>query len=278
MNDFFSSSAPSTHVKHGSAAFDLPIRYFRDDMFSLFFSANMAAIRRLMPSKKLHPVSVGKGRAMLAVAAFNYLETSIGPYGEVAVAIPVVHGRRPLPLVPALLQGAYPGFGALVLHLPVTRTVARDAGRGEWGYPKFVADMRFTHTPEHHECVLGEAGQNILTLRVARHGHFARSTQSMVTYSVRQGELVETVIPQVGSLRWSLGCGGSSLELGDHAVSASLRDLGISKRPLMQRYFVERAGILPAGSVVESSVRPLGGYLGADREGDHQVFYETRRS
>jgi len=43
------------------------------------------------------------------------------------VFIPVVHGRRPLPLLPALMEASYPGFGNLVLHLPVTGLKPRDA-------------------------------------------------------------------------------------------------------------------------------------------------------
>jgi len=72
-------------------------------------------------------------KALLGIAAFNYVDTSIGPYGEVAVVIPVVHRRRPLPLLPALMEASYPGFGNLVLHLPVTGLKPRDAGRGVWG-------------------------------------------------------------------------------------------------------------------------------------------------
>jgi len=243
-------------------------------MFALFFTADPEKVRALMPSNRLHPVLLTSKKAMVGIAAFNYIETSIGPYGEVAVVIPVVYGPSAPPLIlPAVLEAKYPGFGSLVLHLPVTRTVARDAGRGEWGYTKFVADMRFTITPEFMECRMSEEGSHILTLRVARRGVVMRDQKPLMTYSVKEGELIKTTIPQKGACRVSLTTGGSRLLLGHHPVSDSIRELGLAPRPLMSRYYVERSGILPSGVVVERGVRPLEGYYGRDREGEHTVFY-----
>lgn len=273
MSAFFPGSYPQSTVTHGVARFDLPIRYFRDDCFVLFFSADYEAIKTRMPSDRMHPVTVGPGRAVLAIAAFNYIDNDIGPYGEVAIVAPVVYGRRPPPILPLLVESAWPGFGALVLHLPVTGTLPRDAGRGQWGYTKFVADMQFVNVPERHECRLSEAGEHILTLRVAKGGLFARTHRPLRTFSVLDSDLIETEIPQVGAYRWSPRCDGCALELGDHPVARELRELRLSAKPMMKRYFVERSGILPAGRIVERGVRPLDGYRGVDREGELNTTY-----
>ncbi|RLB61782.1 MAG: hypothetical protein DRI90_10565 [Deltaproteobacteria bacterium] len=273
MSGFFDDARNTTTVTHGSATFDLPISYYRDDAFALFFSADLDAVRATLPSDDLHPVTLVGGRATIAIMGFNYLDTSIGSYGEVAVVAPVVHGRRPLPLLPALLESDYAGFGALVLHLPVTHRIARDAGRGQWGYTKFVADMAFENTPEHHRCRLSEKGDHILTLQVAKGGMFAREQRPITTYSVKEGDLIRTIIPQVGTCRWWPRCKKSSLELGNHPVAQSLKDLDLSPTPLLKRYYVERSAILPAGVVVERGVRPLAGCQGTHDEADHTVTY-----
>lgn len=274
MASFFGSSRPGRRVTRGQASFELPILYFRDDFFALFFTADPRKVRGLMPSDRLHPVLLTSKKALVGIAAFNYMETSIGPYGEVAVVIPAVYGHAAPPLIlPVLMEARYPGFGNLVAHLPVTRTVARDAGRGEWGYTKFVADMRFAITPESMECRMSEEESHILTLRVARRGIVMRDRKPLVTYSVKQGDLVRTTIPQRGACRVAIGPGGSHLVLGDHPVSDSIRELGLADHPLMSRYYVERSGILPSGVVVEKGVRPLEGYHGRDREGEHTVTY-----
>lgn len=274
MANFFSSSRPGRTVIRGQATFELPILYFRDDFFALFFTADPRKVRSLMPSDRLHPVLLTSKKALVGIAAFNYMETSIGPYGEVAVVIPAVYGHAAPPLIlPVLMEARYPGFGNLVAHLPVTRTVARDAGRGEWGYTKFVADMQFAITPQFMECRMSEDGSHILTLRVARKGIVMRDRKPLVTYSVRQGDLIRTTIPQRGACRVAVSPGGSHLILGNHSVSDSIRELGLADRPLMSRYYVERSGILPSGVVVEKGVRSLEGYHGRDREGEHTVTY-----
>jgi hypothetical protein len=270
---FFEGTRPGRIVSHGAASFELPILYFRDDFFALYFSADARKVSLLVPSDNLHPVLLPNKKAVVAVGAFNYLETSIGPYGEVIVGVPVVYGKEPVPLLPAMLESRYPGFGVLVLHLPVTTKTARDAGRGEWGYTKFVADMRFSITPEFQECEMSENGESILTLRVARKGFFMKDRKPIHSYSVKEGRLIRTTIPQKGAFRQALRPGGSFLRLGRHPVSEAIRNMGLSERPLLSKYYVERAAVLPAGEAIEENVSALDGYFGEDREGERIVSY-----
>ena len=274
MSDFFEGTRPGKEVTFGKATFELPILYFRDDMFALFFTADFAKLKSLIPSDKLHPIRVSRRRALLGIAAFNYLDTSIGPYGEVGVVVPVVRGKRPaLPLLPGLLEGWYPNFGALVLHLPVTTQKARDAGRGQWGYTKFVSDMQFDNTPEYLECSLSGGKSHILTLHVAKRGWHFTDNRPVVTFTVLDGNLIQTVIPQKGRCRASLSPKGSYLTLGDHEMAESIRQLELSQSPLQSRYYVERSAILPAGEIIEKGVRPLDGIRGTDRKGKLVVRY-----
>jgi len=274
---FFEGARPGQRVTHGKASFELPILYFRDDCFALFFAADRRRVEAAMPSDRLHPVMLPDGRTLVGVAAFNYIDTSIGSYGEVGVVVPAVHGHRPAPLVPALMEARYPGFGNLVLHLPVTALTARDAGRGEWGYTKFVADMSFEITPEYQECRLSEGNRHILTLRVARQGLVMADSKPLVTYSVRDGDLRKTTIPQRGTARNALRPQGSFLQLGTHDVAQSIGAFDLSSRPFLSRSYLERSSILPGGVVVERDVRPLDGYRGEEREGAHEVRYGAGR-
>ncbi len=267
MRDFFEGTRPGRAVTAGSVGLELPALYFREDSFLGMFTADLANVRRLMPSRSLHPVRTATGRALLAIAAYDYLETSFDPYGEVAIAVPVVHGRRAAPVLPLLAEARWGGFGYLVLHLPVTRRSARDGGREVWGYAKFIADMKFRNTPERYECRLDEGGDHILTLRVVKRGLLSPDRRPIVTYSVKDRALVRTTVPQTAITRTALGAGGSSLELGDaHPVARSLRELDVDPRPVATRYFLDRQAILPEGEVVERGVQPLDGYRGSELE------------
>lgn len=276
MAAFFQDIGPVKKVTHRKATFELPVLYSRDDFFALFFTIDAQKAKAVMPSDRLHPVLLTSKKALVGIGAFNYIETSIGPYSEVAVVLPAVYSASPPPLIiPALLESRFRGFGSLVMHLPVTRRVARDAGRGEWGYTKFLAGMHFTITPEFMECRMSEGKEHILTLRVARRGFALKDNKPLVTFSVKDGNLIKTTIPQRGICRFAVRPRDSHLLLGDHPVAESIRDLNLSDKPFMSRYYLERSAILPAGKVIEQDVRPLDGYLGKGREGKRTVVYRA---
>ncbi len=274
MTTFFPDPNVRKTVTCGKQSFDLPVLYFRDDAFALFFTADPDRVASVMPSHRLQPVRLSARKAMVGVVAFNYIDTTIGHYGEVAVVLPAVYNASPPPvLIPALLESWYPDFGMLVMHLPVTNTLARDAGRQEWGYTKFVADMHFTITPEFMECRLSEKDQHILTLRVARRGIAMRDKKPLVTFSVKEGNLLKTTIPQRCTTRSAIKPKDAFLQLGDHPVSETIHALEISEKPFASRYYLERSGILPAGRIIERGVRPLEGYMNKKRKGKHTVVY-----
>jgi len=276
MKTFFGDSKPVNNVTHGKATFDLPILYHRDDAFALYFTAKYEKVKAAMPSDKLHPVILPGKKAVVAIGAFNYIDTSIGPYGEVAVALPAVFEKKITSfngILPAIMESGYPGFGVVIMHLPVTRVEARDAGRGEWGYTKFIADMHFSISPEYLECRLLEGDGHILDMRVERKGFYLKDKKPLTTFSVKNGDLIKTIIPQKAAKRVSLITGGSRLKLGDHPVAESIRSLGISSRPFMSVYYPERAAILPSGTVSEKGVSPLEGHLGEDRTAVHRIAY-----
>jgi len=281
MKPFFSGAMPAKSTTVSGVKFDLPILYFRDDAFALFYTADPQKLQALLPSDRLYPVTITKNKALFGVACFNYIDTTIGPYGEVGIVVPAMFAdKKPAHLIPAIRESYDPRFGMVVLHLPVTNTTAREAGRGVWGYTKFVADMAFTITPEYMECCLSEGKKKILTARVARFtrgGFVKKDYRPLSTFSVKDKKLIQTTIPQVGTARNSFFTDGSFLDLGDHAIAGPLKDLGLSKKPFISRYYLERSGILPKGVVIEENVREMDGYRGTDRKGEHTVVYREQK-
>lgn len=273
MTSFFEGTRPGHSVEHGSAMFELPLLYFRDDAFMLFFTADFDKVKAAMPSDQLYPVKIFGDRAILGVSASNFLETTVGAYGEVAVFAPAVYGRKPPPMIPFAMEMKYPGFGTVVLHMPVTTISARDVGRGEWGYTKFTSDMHFDINPEYMQCRVSEQNQDILVLRVRRRGVPLRENRPFVSYSVKDNNLIKNTIRQSGAHRTALRPKGCYLTLGDHVVSRSIQEFDISPKPFLSRYYMERSVICPAGDVIERGVRSLEGYRGKNKEGRVTVSY-----
>ena len=273
---FFNNVRPGNNVTYNEATFDLPILYFRDDFFGLYFSADYKKVKAIMPSTNLHPLMLPNGKAIIAITAYNYTDTSIGPYGEIPVAIPAVLNEkksRLSSLLPLLKESNYPGFGALVQHLPVTKVLARDAGRGEWGYTKFVADMNFRVTPEYFQCRMNDKDKHILDLHVPKRGFRLKDKKPLTTYSVKDNQLIKTVIKQNGIKRMSINTKGAYVKFGNHPVAESIKTLGIAPTPFLSFYYTERSAILPSGEVVEKNVRPFEGHIGEASEAIHETLY-----
>lgn len=264
---FFDWQGPSeTGVDVGSALINIPAKYYRDDCFIGFFSADAEAVRKVLPSAELHPALWPGGRAAVAIVAFNYLDTGLVRYGEIGVCPICTFGHQAPPLLPLLLEDRYPGFGAFVLHLPVTSLVARDGGRVVWGYAKFVADMEFERRPAYQRVRLAEGGAHILTLTVRQRGLPLKDNRPMVTYSVDGDQVLRTVIPSRAIYQMGFLPGSGSLELGDHPVADQLRELDLGTAAILTKNYLTRSTILPRGQPVGPADRPHTGYRGKQRE------------
>jgi len=274
MASFFDNTRPAKIITIDNNSYELPILYKRDEFMGLYYTADANRVKSILPSQRLHPITLPNGRAIVAIAAYNYRETSIGPYGELVSGIPCVYGVKPLPFtgfLPAFLESRFPGFGVLVHHLPVTKTIARDAGRNIWGYTKFIASIHFEITPEHLECRMSEDNDHILSFRVVRRGIYSVDSKPIITYSVKDRQLIKTIIPQKGTKRFCMKTDGCFLKLGDHQVAKSIEALDLSDTPLMSIYYPERWAILPEGTVIEKNVQSFDGYMGNDNEGIHSI-------
>ena len=95
-------------------------------MISGTFTAKTNKIKKLLPHPNFKPVEIYPGTSMIIIVAFEYRDTSIGPYNEVAVSVPI---KFPPKFV-------FPGFAAISMmrkncfsvyihHLPVTTEIAR---------------------------------------------------------------------------------------------------------------------------------------------------------
>jgi hypothetical protein len=254
----FLARTETTRVHHGQAEFDLPIAYYRDDCFVGVFDAAYEPVAQVLPTG-LYPVTLFKGRCAIAIIAFNYLHTSIGPYGEIGITVPCTRYPQTPPLLPLLLEMKFPTQGMFILHLPVTTSIARDAGRGVWGYPKFVADMDFEKFPSQQRVRLAEGDTPILTLTVEQRGIPLNDNRPLVTYSVLDQHLIKTTIPTQAVYQLGLWGQLGQLALGDHPIAEQLKSFDISTSAIFTKNYLSRASVLPVGETVTPVERfPLG--------------------
>jgi hypothetical protein len=234
MDSQFLESIKQRELEITGGTCEVPILY--RDVFSVagIFMAPTLALKNLLPTSKLQPLELFPGKGLLGFLAFDYRDTSIGPYREVAMAIPVRYGTGfRAPLYPALRMSFSFSFEAYIWQLPLTSQVGLNAGIDIWGFPKFMAEIDISEGEKSVTCTLSEEGRHILTLEVKKNAAKMKSYFDYTLYSVRGEDLLRTRVDGLsGSLGRSFLPGAASLELGDHSLSRKIREVAPGKSVL----------------------------------------------
>ncbi len=225
----------------------LPVFYYDGTATQAVFAARLGALRRLMPDPRFCPARLAPGLGAVAITCFEYRDTDIGPYNELAISVvlnepwflPNLPGRA---LVSSLRRRQ---LHAWIQHLPVTTEIARAYG-AEMNYPKFVAGIDFEQTATDRACRLSEGEEHILTLSGGLI-QTPRSEQSQLfchTWMDRQPQSAEFKI-NATQMGVSLRPGAATLELGErHPIALELAGLLLSRRPIQYQYISRFEGIL----------------------------------
>lgn len=225
---------------------ELPIRYFETSTMLAAFPASTRKLQLLTPAP-LRVVELWPGRAPVGFMCFEYTKTTVGPYGEVGVAWPVVLDRPAPPLLPMLAETRWPGLGWWIHRLPVTTDIALRAGRAIWGYPKLIAQIDFAWRDAARTCTLSEGGSEILRLEIDTRMPALPRRFPLRTYTVLEGEVLRTrvEVDAVGLRRKLFG--KARLELGAHPIGRELRELELGlDRPVEVGWFPVWRAVLPA--------------------------------
>ncbi|MEZ4297091.1 MAG: acetoacetate decarboxylase family protein [Polyangiaceae bacterium] len=230
---------------------DLPIIYRKTFAVFAAFPVPLRVIRPLLPHPMLAPVSLGFGRGVCVVAAFDYLDTSIGPYREVGIGFQVrLRTSGPLPLLPALADRFFEDVGVWVQFLPVTTEAACEAGRTHWGFPKIVADIRIDRTDDHMDCEVLTAGERILHFSATRPSATRPDAFPLRLYSAKDDEVLFTDLHVDASAATTKLGAKASVTLEDHPALRPLgRDSLPAARPLEVRWYDEYRTMLDRPSI-----------------------------
>ncbi len=228
---------------------ELPVRYYDWSAIMAHFPVPAAAVRRLLPTDRLKPAQLTPGTAILSMVAMEYRQIAdVAPYNEFGIMVPVLYEPTVnIPGLPLLFPRWFRRFGLYVHHLPVTTQDAYDFGVEIWGYPKIVAEIRFEAAGPARRCRLRDEGKEIMTLEVKKLATRARQ-MNFYSYTVKDGQLLRTLIQTQGLFGLVRFRGGASYTLGDHPIAEELRALGMGKTAVECLYASQVQSMLhPAG-------------------------------
>lgn len=254
---------PSTTVQTSTGPVQLPILYRRTRNLNAFFMVPTEQVNRALVQKGAGALSPGcqiGGRSLVALACYDYQDTSIGPYREIGLAVPVLPpGVRPTlrHWLQTLTDVDSPSrqLGFHVLHLPVDTEAACAAGREIWGLPKFVTPIAYDDTPGQVRIVLHDprhpyrADLAILRLEGRLGTGLPGPSVSPLLYSHHEGQWLRTPVRVRGGGQahvrpaLHLRTGGSA-----HPMAQVIRELGLDgARPWLAMATERFQSRLPAG-------------------------------
>jgi len=212
------------------------------------FLVDARAVRRLLPGPELVPAELLPGRALCSIACIDYRDNDLGDYNEISIAFFVRERSAPagVPWLGTLLDLFRSRLGTWIWRLPVNQSFTCEAGRGIWGFPKTVETIELSERASGRSaCRWESAGRHVLTLATPRGGERTLPDSELVTYTWIDGALHRTRF-RSGARGAGIRLGGAELELGDHAISAELRQLGLPRRPLMSIWMEHMHGTFEA--------------------------------
>jgi Acetoacetate decarboxylase (ADC) len=240
----------------------LPVEVRRAAQWGVQYLVPADAAQNIVDPTGLEVTGPIPGRALVALAVCRYDDTDLDPYHEVAVSFVV----RPhdAPAHPSAVQRtrefAGGAIGAYIHRLPVDQEFTCAAGRGIWGFPKWVTTIDIDEPPPGRPRAgsgttvrLVDDGAHVLSLTVAAGGRLRLPAQAPPSYSFADGILRRTMWTTTSSGVTGRP-GGATLVLGDHPMADELRSLGLPKRAI----FSSSTAVMTASFGRAEEVTPTG--------------------
>jgi hypothetical protein len=217
------------------------------------FLCDYGAARALMPSPKLIPLKMPKGRTAVIFSCYEYRQVfEVWPYNEIAMTIPVMaNASVHLPVLPLVASGLFPRFGYHVFSMPVTSKENQLRGNTYWGLPKVTQriDIERSGSGSSEDCVtraFESDGRSYFELRVPTGGTPTDFDVRGYLYPALDGKVLKAETRFKGRFNVTKHLGTllernkkpdrEYLILGDGPSAKPLRDLGIEPHPLQFRY------------------------------------------
>src|SRR5262245_37069789 len=117
----------------------LPVEVRSAKMVAATFLVDVNAAQQLIDYSGLR-VAAQRGKAMCTLSAVQYTDNDLGPYNEIAVALVVEPHDKKSDEKVSMAGGSVTVF---IHKLPVNQEFTCHAGRGIWGFPKWVTDIAY---------------------------------------------------------------------------------------------------------------------------------------
>lgn len=212
-----------------------PMPYTDCSMISATYTIPVEEARALLPdSLRYRPVRLTPRRSMITFFGYDFRRGALGPYRELGVAVPVVlDGRMTPPLLPAVLESRYPGFGVFIVELPVNHARPCYCGINTCGLPKVVGEADCSFEDSRGNLGISYEGKRMGDLRVeiGKPGSPRLERRTVSCLQTLGGRVVKSEFSTIGH-GYRQRSGNAEFVPGDHPRFAKFHGLSLGKNPL----------------------------------------------
>lgn len=210
----------------------LPVTYSGGMVVAAVYLISASTAREAIDCPKLHPLILPGNRSVAVITMFDFMATSIGSYRELSIGVLASPGGGPLRTVLSALSG-HSRVGAWVLELPVNSPVACRGGIELFGYPKSLARIDVHVVNNKYSYSVHDGVRELVSCDLPIGPGVRFPIRQLVTYSLLNGDLVETKIPVTWFPKLSSGRGvHTRVGMPGHRVPDAIARLGLPAEPI----------------------------------------------
>lgn len=237
-DDPFIIDTPRKTLDMAGQPIEFPILYYDCRWINAIFTARTSKLKKILPHHNFKPVEMWPGRSMLGISVFEYRDSSIGSYNEIAFGIPI---KFPpgfvfpgLALISMMRKNVYPLY---IHYLPVTIDISVKAGVYFWNHPKFLSEITLQDNGDKLVVTLKENSILILKMSARKLTLKQSSRVQFHTYSIRENVVMHGLVdgwaPRLGTMTTG---NMAQIELGQHWISEEIAGLELSNVALSGMY------------------------------------------
>lgn len=217
----------------GGSMLDFPILYRSCRAMVAGYVLPKAKARELVPQEL-----VPSEPTMLQIIGLDMRESTIEPYRELLVGIPVHKGGGGL-----LGRFSRVGEGLWIVASAVTTELVRFWGEYWYGIPRMKAEITFTEADGGLLMEARSGREDLLSLLVADPGGTEVDRGDLMLYTTWKGSLCATIFEvEIERSHKKRDGIGATLDLGTHEISEKIKGLITHKPSLVERSFWRTLG------------------------------------
>ncbi|HVL02260.1 MAG TPA: acetoacetate decarboxylase family protein [Dongiaceae bacterium] len=234
----------------------LPLLFKEADAVLAMFLCDLDRVKQQLEGTGLEPALVIGRQAIVILAIYDFLQSTIGPYRSVPLTIPVWRdkGFRPISPWRELFQRADKRhMGYYMVSAATNTALSYTTGRELWGFPKHMARIDYQQQRSRLGCRVYVGDEPLLEFGGIGFPISWNMQLDSNMFSIRQDQLLRTLVNTRGRFRAYFPM-GYRLHVGDreHPFTQTARVLGLhGKRPLAVVTSSDYQGRMDEGAVVE---------------------------